>query len=145
MANKNTSASLPKQVVEINKYPKDSTALVWKVYLWLLLAIILLTLLSSLRWTLVDYISVGSTLVGLVGSYGYVYRKNILSRYFWIIFTILTIIYNFVYILKLDAKFGGSPTPYLAGYLIGILMPLPLYIALLLYGFKSEVFKSNSK
>ena len=92
-------------------------------------------------------------LVSLVGMYGFVYKKKIISNILWMVFFVLVISYS-IWDIHLDVQLNNKlnsmyPTEpdileLIIEFFFNYILPLPLYIGLFFYGFRSkEIWKNN--
>ena len=129
----------------------------WKFYFYL--AIILIIIEFSLR-VVVSYFIAGEPyfspknqldltvkVICLIGLYGFVFKRKIISQVFWIIIFIAIIPYDVwcIYseimleeMLNKNCLSTSSVLDFLGEFTFFFLLSLPFYIALFLYGFKSK-------
>lgn len=121
----------------------------YKVYMWLQLIIVGyfsydLFFLNTAK--IYDYIDLPFTILGLVGLFGYVYKKTIFNAIIWKWSFLIIILWDTLYgiflydyhpINSLSIGFKIGVTIFIYVYL------LPYYIALYLYGYKSDRIWNN--
>ena len=113
----------------------DWKGLLWKIYFFLLILILgvrYLLSLSELNYS--HYIDLLISILSLVGLVGLAFKKKIFSAKFWKVYFFVYLIWDFLFNIVIDpyvrqTKF--NPTS-----LIGLVILIPLYIALYIYGFK---------
>jgi hypothetical protein len=114
----------------------------WKAYfvIILILSIILYVWQGLPRFY--EFIDVVIFAFALIGLYGYAWGKGILSQGYWKVFFFIMIIWNIVYhyFIPVPAKVAetlqGQSQAYSAT--IGLIIFIPLIIAIYLYGYKRD-------
>lgn len=127
----------------------------WKIYFWigtlllgastgLLIADTLgiLTLedgdsLFEESWTWLDSLSILITWVGIVGFFGFVYKKTIGEQNFWKRWFVFTLIFDISYEVYTNYT-EGFVAEEVWIYILACAFGIPFYIALYLYGYKSD-------
>ena len=110
----------------------------WKTYFWLMVLITVLAVISDGQIKPVDTLDLIIIVTGLVGLFCYAYKRRLAAKSLWQYLTVLIITYHFVYSFFLDQKFGGTPAIGLGDALFTALLPLPIFVALILYSFKTQ-------
>ncbi len=119
----------------------------WKIYLWVMVAL-LAALYASLgiAWMqpmdVIDFCAAG---LGLVGLFGFAYRRRIGNRSLWRAWLPFQVLWDFAVVVILTpaglaSQLPGSEAPSSAvslENLVGLLVLVPLYAALYLYGHRS--------
>jgi hypothetical protein len=127
----------------------------WKIYFWfitpLMVLVTAITLAGSLGfllldewaptfeeyWNWLDWLSLLITWVGIVGLFGFAYKKVLGEQNFWKRWFIFNLIFEISY-----AVFEYFPEEFVAedvwSAVLGYSLFLPYYIALYLYGYKSD-------
>jgi hypothetical protein len=82
-----------------------------------------------------DYIDLILSIISLVVLFCWAWHKKIFTRQVWILFAIVFIFYDVLYNLVLMNKVLSS-TSNTAGEIVGLIITLPLYLAIILYAFK---------
>lgn len=119
--------------------------MLWKIYAWAFTVILVVSILVGALATPrlftnpFDILNVALMIIGLVGVYGYVYRKNIGSTQLWLTVLIISVLYQFLYSFILDQMYGASPPSSHLGGLVTFVPLLPMFIALARYSRKSKV------
>lgn len=105
----------------------------WKIYSWVLAAILALAYSTILTETITapKFIDIPISLVALVGLFGFAYKKKIGKRRFWQVWFTLLILWDILYNFFLT-KYPDVPSVLVA---TGIIIFLPEYIALYKYSF----------
>ena len=134
----------------------------WKIYFFLMIGIMAIEFVMRLyfsSWFMNElYLSICNqgelliALISLVGMYGFIYKKKIISNIFWIVFFILVALYSIwdIYLdVQLNSKLNNMyPTEpdileSIIDFFLNYILGLPLYIGLFIYGFRSkEIWKS---
>jgi len=94
-----------------------------------------LAILVDKHFALVDVVDAVVLVMGLVGLFGFSYKRKLATRNIWQTFTIFAISYHYLYSFILDRKYGGTP----GDTLLTAILPLPIFIGLILYSFKSKI------
>ena len=123
--------------------------ILWKIYFWLLVLTIVATLvfeftiLKDVPWSIYSWIIYLSTPVGVIGLFGFAYRKPILSKRFWSIASVLAIFGQYgptllhgllAEGLMVDVRNTGDAVM----VAVTVLIFLPHVYALLAYGYRSD-------
>ncbi len=115
----------------------------WKVYFWILLAVVSLSLVCtgfSRIWEITNAIFCA---IGIVGVWGFVWDFRIIHQLFWKIFAIAFITWNLIYLFLIStpAKVAAIDPP-VAFRIFDITFSLTLttlwLVALFLYSFRSR-------
>ncbi|MEM7284520.1 MAG: hypothetical protein AAF438_23220 [Pseudomonadota bacterium] len=87
-----------------------------------------------------EYVAMLVSIPFVIGVFGYVWSKPILSREFWTYTIIVNIAYSilFYFVTNMDIDQGMSTGEFLVGQFISWLLGIPAYIALYLYQRKSN-------
>lgn len=118
--------------------------MLWKIYFWALIVLILLSIVvegafnPGLFTNTFDVLNMLFMLVGLVGVYGYAYKKNVGSKGLWLIVLIVTLLYQLSYSFALDQWYGAAPASSVAEGLVTFVPLIPMYIVLGLYVCKKK-------
>ena len=118
----------------------------WKIYL--LLMIVLMALLFAFegaQWIqTADVIDLAVFAIATVGLFGFAYRRRIGSRTFWSMWLPVEVVWDFAVLLAIEpAGFayrfpdGERTAVFSVETAVGVLLVLPLYIALYRYAFRS--------
>lgn len=114
--------------------------MLWKIYFWLILAIEIASMFVETVHGPV--IGITDTIIGVIstiGLFGYVYKKQLLSKFFWKFVFILTVIEEFTYIM-LDAlndpELGLGDIIFVTAFTLTILYPF--FLGLYRYGFRKQ-------
>lgn len=110
---------------------------IWRVYVvflsWMTLNVYMAT---GLRYTglphVFDYLDMAETVLEFMGVYGFVFRFRTFSQTFWKITTPILIAW--------DVILGFTQPANVSQAAVGILLALPLYLALYFYAYKSKAF-----
>lgn len=131
----------------------------WKIYFWLNVLLIVAGLISYgtfPRWSVRDFFDITLCILGVVGLFAYVYKKQLLTPsfwvwYFWISVGVVLIdighLYSGLYTLP-PYLFAPEVTAQKAWYIPALLLFLPQYYAIyqLAYPTKpSQVARSTKK
>ena len=104
----------------------------WKVYFWLV-ALLWVISITDITWqvlSLRDAINIPLSWIALVGVFGYAYRRKLISQNFWK--------FCFFLIVGWDVLYFSALTEFTKGQMgILLVLGLPQYIALYLYGLRS--------
>ncbi len=113
---------------------KTSLIIIWRIYFWFILAFVLLITIYSLPVNFLGWISKAILTVSLVGLFMFVYQKPFLSNMFWKLWFCLHMLREVYEIyFNIILKHKGSYKE----LIIGIIIALPTYLGLFLYGFRS--------
>jgi hypothetical protein len=123
----------------------------WRIYLILIIIIVLWDSVAlytdSLLITVNDYLNIVASLVSITGLFGYAFKKRIFRQDFWVYWFLVLVFWDLIYNLSLSYIIN---TPeYLDGlhnlyfFWVTILLPIiiriPLYISIFLYGYRSKL------
>lgn len=116
----------------------------WKIYFWVMMVFILLAVLiagADAHWRLhiVDWLNLLFMIVGLIGVFGYAYKRRIATKNFWIFVTLISLVYQLVYSFALDQAYGALPATGTADELTTFAPLVPMFIALYLYISRSKL------
>ena len=112
----------------------------WKIYFCILTGLLLVLYAITFSGSVmgvVHYLDVPISLVALVGVYGYAFKRPIGHHNFWKIWFCLIVLWDAFYNLVLPEPAVFQPAD-LVAILIGYGIIIPGYIALYLYGFRSQ-------
>ena len=115
----------------------------WKIYFWFLVVIVVNGYSSMFSAYLIfyDYLDIPFSILGLVGLFGYAYKKKLLCPNIWkICFFLIVIweIFNTFFIpFHANRELVGQNEEFYVKF-ISLFIALPLYISLFLYGFRSK-------
>ena len=119
---------------------KNSTKLIlWKIYFWFILINVVITYILqgfSRLWVIADLFIY---FIAFVGLFAFIWKKNILNKLFWKTYFFVQIIWNifYLYFLPLPEKITESfEMSQFSMATISIIIYIPLFFALYLYGFK---------
>jgi hypothetical protein len=121
----------------------------YKLYLWFTLIIfgsVFYELYFLNEAGIFEYIDIPFTIFGLIGLFGYVYKKAIFNITIWKWYFFIIIIWDIVYTIFLfdthitqDLSLGVKTGIFIFGFALF----LPYYVALYLYGYKSDCVWNN--
>lgn len=96
---------------------------------------------ATVHWNLhgVDWLNLGFMIVGLVGVFGYAYKRRLVSKSFWVAFAITALMYQIAYSFVLDQKYGASPATSTSEGLVTFVPLIPMFIALYFYIYNSKL------
>jgi hypothetical protein len=123
-----------------------SMAMFWRIYA-VVLAIVILPLYSMLMKaspSLYDFLDMVVAVGALMGFFGYAYEFRIISMKLWKVYFFLVIAWDLFYnilismILDLAVHFPNEGKITWLDVLLSFMMVVPEYIALFLYGFRSD-------
>ena len=128
----------------------------WKVYFWLLVTLIVaalaveFTFLKDIPWSIFDWISYLSTPAGVIGLFGFAYRKAILGKRFWSIASPLALCGEYgtpmAYGLLAEGPIVGLQDADDAPAVVAVVaLFLPHVYALLAYGYGSDGIWRNGR
>jgi hypothetical protein len=123
----------------------------WKIYFFILLFLLLFSYADIMYKvaTFFDYADIIISLIALLGLFGYSFQRKIYARKLWSTWFIVIIIWDVVHNMFITKLLGLAQNNIqfgLAEYLLGMLIVLPEYIALYLYGYKStDLWKGEQK
>jgi FtsH-binding integral membrane protein len=118
--------------------------MIWKVYFWFMVVLIVAAVWvtgTHVTWKLhiVDWLNLLLMIIGLIGVFGYAYKRRISSKRFWLVFTLASLVYQLAYSFVLDQEYGASPATSTADGLTTFIPLIPMFIALFLYVYKSRL------
>jgi hypothetical protein len=120
-----------------------SRRIAWKLYLWAMLALLLLTFaIFGVRWIqILDLLDLAVFGVGMLGLFAFCYRRRIGTRRFWKVWLPSEVLWDLAILfvfepLGLAYAIPGEPSS-ITDSLIGLGGALPLYVGLYLYGHRS--------
>lgn len=114
--------------------------MVWKIYfccLTALLVVLYVITFSTPVKGIPTYLDVPISVVALVGLYGYAFKKRIGNDNFWKMWFFVIVLWDAFYNLVLPEWAVFQPVD-LVAILIGYGIIVPGYLALYLYGFRSQ-------
>lgn len=116
--------------------------MLWKIYFWIIIVLMSLSYFDTfmLGMSIADIFDIPITLISTIAFFGYVYKKPFLNSLFWKRWFYIMITWDVFYgVLILDySEFSNiSISEAFAMVMIGLVLILPLYIAIYLYGYKS--------
>jgi len=114
----------------------------WKVYFVIILLISILSYIWQGLERVYEFIDVVIFAIALTGLYGYAWGKNIFSQGYWKIFFFIMILWNIYYHYFIpppskvaESLNGQSPQ---SAATIGLIMFIPLFIAIYSYGYRRD-------
>lgn len=110
-----------------------------KVLFWLFSGSFTLIIVASsfkVKWTAADWIGDIALGLGMLGLYGYAYKKHIWSKRIWIGITIAISIYWVLYSFYVDQQFGAYPPKTDGDSIITFVGGLPALLSAALYARK---------
>jgi hypothetical protein len=116
--------------------------LLWKYYFWAVLALDVISFVMPFERRIWEMAEIGFFLVALAGLFGYCWEKQMVSRLFWQIFFVAFLCWIPLYFFVLppipvQASLGKTPPLTLFTLAaVTVLVHVPLFAALFLYGFK---------
>ena len=124
--------------------------MLWKIYAWFL-AFLLAVGYGVLIWEGIevrDIVDMLISLVALIGVFGYAYKRKIISEDLWRVWFFVIIGWDIFYNLVLEdfTEFSEFTTIEISiVIIIMLILIIPEYIALFLYGFRSEALWKPQK
>ena len=115
----------------------------WKIYFWCLSILLLFTYGSifSDSPSAVDFLDAPFSGIALSGLFAFAYGKRFVNRHFWRVWLIVIVCWDLIYNLVFT-HYLGIAHPELTGSvaetLMGLVLLMPEYIALYLYGYRSD-------
>ncbi len=91
------------------------------------------------RLHLVDLFNLAFMITGLVGVYGYAYKRRLASKAFWTFIIIASLTYQVAYSFILDQKYGAAPASSTIDGFSTLIPIIPMFIALYFYVFRSKL------
>jgi hypothetical protein len=113
--------------------------MIWKFYFWLFSIVIAASWiqLGFVKLTAHDIIDIPVTVLGLVGLFGFAYRRRIGFAVIWRVLSVAVLAWDIYYNLQA----GRTLTPFASVLLI----TAPCYVALVLYGYRSRSLWSKEE
>ncbi|RRN73959.1 hypothetical protein EI200_04595 [Peribacillus simplex] len=112
----------------------------WKVYFWALIAISIASMfVETVNGPVLETTDTVISIISTIGLYGYVYKKQFLSKSFWKFIFIITVIEMPVYIMLdvlNDPELGVGGIIFVAAFTLAIMYPFLL--GLYRYGFRKQ-------
>lgn len=118
--------------------------ILWKIYFWVFSSIVFLGLVLEIFirpgyfTNVFDALNILFMAIGLVGVYGFAYKKEVGPKTLWLPLLIINVVYQIAYSFVLDQKFGSAPAGSTLEGLITFVPLIPMYIALALYIVKKK-------
>ena len=111
--------------------------MIWKLYLWLFTSLIAASWiqLGFVELTVHDMIDFPLTALGLLGLFGYAYRRQIGIATIWRVLAVVLLVWNVYYNLH--------EWPTLRESAKALAVAAPCYVALVLYGYRSRALWSG--
>lgn len=115
----------------------------WKIYFCVFSIMVVYCYISLFpsKSNAIDFIDAIMYITTLIGIYGYAFKKKILYLTFWRSFFFGIIIWDIFNDTLFNAHNDLDFTIELLIIILSLLITLPGYIAIYLYGFKSDIFK----
>jgi hypothetical protein len=120
--------------------------MVWKIYFWVLtvlLVVLYVLTLSSSDVAVYYYLDVPVSVLGLVGLYGYAFKKRLVHANFWKVWFIIVVLWDIFFNLVLPARALIEMQDIIVLVICGAII-IPEYVALYLYGFRSRALWSST-
>ena len=135
--------STPESVLEIVSPKENRRSKWWFSYFVFWTCLIMWShyfLIQNPRFGLVEYLSIATIPITILGIVGFLMKKKLFQRVHWKAYFYFSVVSVFVYpyITQIDFRQDIPLTYYLMGQAVSHLMFLPQYIALYLYAFKSN-------
>jgi len=124
--------------------------MLWKIYAWFL-AIVLAAAYGAIIWEgleVRDAIDIPISLIAVIGVFGYAYKRRIVSEDLWRVWFFVIIGWDIFNSLVLEdfTEFDEFTAIEISiGIIFVLILIIPEYIALFLYGFKSETLWRRQK
>jgi hypothetical protein len=124
--------------------------MIWKIYFWVLAVLIVLSLLSGVIMTpglftnIYDLINLGLMVIGLIGIFIYAFKRTHAFRVFWLVFLVVSLLYQLLYSFVLDQQYGAASAANILEGLYTFVPLIPMYIGLALYVFKRPRTSAHS-
>jgi len=111
----------------------------WKIYFFIIIILSgseMLFYISSEGTGIAEYINLVFLVAATIGLFGFTFLKRILFPKFWLIFLVVYVVFGFVYlfITNVDLKMGMSDGLFYGTIAFEVLISLPGYYALYVYG-----------
>jgi len=122
-----------------NPNEKLKRSIWWKIYFFVITVLSIAgmsTYLVADGAGFVDFVETILVCIGTAGLFGFVFNQKVIRPGFWLPFLIFYIISGFIYepLSNVDMRQGLSDVEYYVLYGIGLVLSLPAYWALYLYG-----------
>ena len=88
-------------------------------------------------WTWLDSLNIVVSWIGIVGLFGFAYKKIIGEQDFWKRWFVFTLIFDISYEVYVESL-EGFTTEVIWFYILVYSLSIPYYVALYLYGYKSD-------
>ncbi len=120
--------------------------MLWKIYFWFIVILISMSFFDTfmLGMSYVDFFDLAFTIISCIGFFGFIYKKTFFSKAFWKKWLFIIIIWDIIYntllqdYSELISEFSDLSTiEILVSMAIGIMIIIPYYVAIYLYGYKS--------
>ena len=114
----------------------------WRIYFWIIMIIWVIIIEAVITdkklfpetcTTYSKLITAGLYIIATTGLFGYTYKKNIFSPVFWKIFFCVLLFWEIYTSVVLSPPAPDTTT---LGCCIGLILFIPLYLAVFLYAFK---------
>ena len=128
---------------------KIERSIFWKIYFFFIVCVTVLGtvfLFSEENFGVFEIILIPIVIISMIGLFGYVFSKIIYKRSFWFYIFWLNLVFAFLEPFLSESLFAHDPDftdaenkiINIISYLVSILIMLPAYIGLLLYGLPSN-------
>ena len=125
-----------------------------QVYFWLMVAYLLISLMGkcfmakkigaagfAISMWIEEVVSYALLMVGLIGVYGHIHATPIFSAVFWqgfvVVFSLFASLQYFMPKIRLLREAKGGIAVF-AAYVVGVLLLVPMFVAIVIYGFQSS-------
>lgn len=114
--------------------------MLWKIYFWLILAIEIASMfVETVHGSVVEITDMVISVISTIGLFGYVYKKQLLSKLFWKFVFIITVIEGLAYTMLdvlNDPELGVGGMIFVTAFTLIILYPF--FLGLYRYGFRKQ-------
>jgi hypothetical protein len=117
--------------------------MIWKLYAWILTVLIILAVpaagyTTNWHFHLVDFLNLFFMILGVIGAFGFAYKRKIATKQLWLVVLVISFVYQFTYSFMLDQKYGAVPATSTIDGLVTFVPLIPMFIALYFYVFRTK-------
>ncbi|MGE7603645.1 hypothetical protein ACQKL5_14320 [Peribacillus sp. NPDC097675] len=114
--------------------------MLWKIYFWIIVGIEVASMfVETVHGPVIEITDTIISVISTIGLFGYVYKKQLLTKLFWKVVFIITVIEEFSYIMwdvLNDPELGLGGLIFVTTFTLTIIYPF--FLGLYRYGFRKQ-------